>query len=915
MQLRNTPTLEELLQESENTKSLCSLNTSSDSVSQSNLSSATKDSLLLSPAPPRQGNEALSLLPVASTMCSAFFTSDVISQQISHEGCLVDQRDNRQGSRPSPLDGVSHPSPSSGYVTYDNVENAISIPGTIDAGSESHGLGSSQGVRSIGGFFLHSTSHTIAKMPEIISHPPIDGEELERSGLEPVFCNTFTAEEDIHWSSVQEDSVQCNRLPSEESDNSHVEDTESPHPSTVLDLNNDHMWDRSEDPVSSSDNTGFSDNSDLSGALNAHHCATTELHSRREPTETEPAHGHVDEAKLSEEPYRMSLQALLKKSQEYRRRQRLLRSQARNTKIQQRTQEQARARREEQSLSDKENDESPYQTTGTAEEKKSKERRDTIETEEPSLKKSWEDERMIDSLMKKTGAKLESTHLIEDGNTEGNVEEETTFRNNKLNTSYELMAEPKQFLQQQPASTEASLVRDVVHLHSEQSATSSNSKGLVKYRTIPAPNFCTSPVHCKSKASIRTAEAVVGAKASKGKIVVNTGLDEDLSAGENNLEYQNSRTALQSSVAVMVEGSVTHVSAQIDQLESNLSGLKVLISDLDSQHQTDTNMQSEFSFKGVAQSEQSKNDSDWCDDVDREFDNRQKRQEDTGPESAFSDADDLPLTVQEEEKEDIHFKEDRPKKSLATERVKGKGASQGPLLTKACALHGSSRSLLSAAQHKRIPEAFRSAPHKPPIPSNVPVLSDASNHPVERRNETTAQGHDSSRSPSLNQSYDVDTPSGLWLLDMGTQEKHLTPESGGEGQGGVSKVKRRLLMHTTEDAQETSVDANGGADRLLRPCSSTPTGTTRTGISNIDIFLPSVAQAVLVRIFIEHSIVALTGLSCSAMVRRPREPQQQAGAAETGPCGSGQSPARSTQETRRRTPAGETTASRMCRGY
>lgn len=783
-------------------------------------------------------------------MCSAFFTSDVISQQISHEGCLVDQRDHRQGSQPSPLDGVSHPSPSSGYVTYDNVENAVSIPGTIDAGSESHGLGSSQGVHSIGGFFLHSTSHTIAKMPEIISHPPIDGEELERSGLEPLFCNTFIAE-DICWSSVQEDSVECNRLPSEESDNSHVEDTESPHPSTVLDLNNDHMWDGSEDPVSSSDNTGFSDNPDLSGSLSDRHCATTELHSRREPTETEPAHGHVDEAKLSEEPYRMSLQALLKKSQEYRRRQRLLRSQARNTKIQQRTQEQARARAEEQSLSDKENDESPYKTTVTAEGKKSKERRDTIETEEPSLKKSWEDERMIDSLMKKTSAKLESTHLIEDGNTEAKVEEETTFRNNKLNSSYELIAEPKQFLQQQPASTEALLVRDVVHLHSEQSSTSSTGtlKGLGKYRTIPAPNFCMSPVHCKSKASIKTSEGVVGAKASKGKIVVNTGLDEDLSAGEDNLEYQNSRTALQSSMAVMVEGSVTHVSAHIHQLESNPSGLKVLISDLEStvkenlesQHQTDTNMQSEFSFKGVAQSEQSKNYSNWCDDFDREFDNRQKTHEDTGPESAFSDADDLPPIMQEEEKEEINFKENRPKKTLATERVKEKGPSNGVLLTKAYA------SLLSAAQHKRIPEAFRSAPHKPPIPSNVPVLSDASNHPVERRNEMTAQGHDSSRSPSLNQSYDVDTPSGLWLLegpgcDMGAQEKHLTPESGGEGQGGVSKVKRRLLMHMMEDAQETSVDANGGADRLLRPCSSTPRGTTRTGINNIDSSLPSVAH-------------------------------------------------------------------------
>uniref|UniRef100_A0AAV2LR90 Centriolar coiled-coil protein of 110 kDa-like n=1 Tax=Knipowitschia caucasica TaxID=637954 RepID=A0AAV2LR90_KNICA len=59
-------------------------------------------------------------------------------------------------------------------------------------------------------------------------------------------------------------------------------------------------------------------------------------------------------------------------------------------------------------------------------------------------------------------------------------------------------------------------------------------------------------------------------------------------------------------------------------------------------------------------------------------------------------------------------------------------------------------------------------------------------------------GHDSSCT-SLNQSYDVDTPSELWLNCL-FEEKHMTPESGGEGQR--SKVKRRLQMTEGIPAKE-----------------------------------------------------------------------------------------------------------------
>ncbi|TMS23384.1 Centriolar coiled-coil protein of 110 kDa [Larimichthys crocea] len=135
---------------------------------------------------------------------------------------------------------------------------------------------------------------------------------------------------------------------------------------------------------------------------------------------------------------------------------------------------------------------------------------------------------------------------------------------------------------------------------------------------------------------------------------------------------------------------------------------------------------------------------------------------------------------------------------------------------------------------------------------NVSVLSDTSNRTVERRNETAVEGHDSTHLPSLNQSYDVDAPSGLWFLDgsgsdLGSKghlvhEMHLTPESGSEGQGSVSKVKRRLVMHVTEETRERSTDASrGGTGPAVRPSSSTPKGETKTTVTCNE---PSTAESV-----------------------------------------------------------------------
>ncbi|XP_034389088.1 uncharacterized protein si:ch73-100l22.3 [Cyclopterus lumpus] len=866
VQLRKTPTLEELLHESEiNTTSSYSHNTIGGAVSQSNSFIGTTYSNLLSSPPGRKEKEDVSLPPLTSTTYSAFFASNVTPQQSYQEECLIDQHYSQQGSQPI------HQSVSSGYVTYENVENTTSVSGRIVAERESHGFTSFEEAynnnNNMDGFFLHNTSNTIAKMPDIINYPPIDGEELERSGLESSFCNNLIVVQDICCTLLKEDSVICYPSRVENSESSHLDSKEGGDNlpfSTVLDVDKDHNVDRIDGPVSSSENSGLTDNLELSQTLSTHHSPTPELHIQHDSTESDPADNHVDEANPSEEPYRLSLQALLKKSQEYRRRQRTLRNQAKNTRIQERTHEQTRA--EERSLSDKENDEFPDKRTMTTEGETTKESRGTfILSVETSPKKSWKNERMFEL---ESNFKSDSTHLPGDGHSKEMtaVEEETIFKNNNLNISQEVITEPKQistFLLQQPTLTETSSVQEAFYLTTCPAAF---SNGVGKYHSIPAPNLCRSPVYCKRKGSIHDGESLDGAKTLK-KVLVETGLVEDHKAEEVNLGC-NSPTAVPPTVNLMVEGDVTSVSAKnsqhIDQLESNLSSLKVLISDLEStltknlenHDQTESDTQSKLSFKGIEHSCQ--RDCDYCTDKVRDdddhsndaeqdngyrewqrrlsSDNFNKMQEDTGPELSRCDTDDDTLIVQLKETEAVNVTELRLVKTLATERGKEQGTC-GEGLTKTYGQHGGSRKptakcIVSVTQRLRIPDVFRNAPSATAALRNVSVFSDTSNRPVESRTGTAGESHDSTQSPSLNQSYDVNAPSGLWLLegsgsDRGpkghlVQENHLTPESGAEGQGGASKVKRRLLMHMTEETRDRSAGASRVAGSVVRPNSSTP---------------------------------------------------------------------------------------------
>lgn len=841
-------------------------NASDDSVSQSSNIFETKNT----PLPDRKENHVFSFPPLTSTTRSAIITSNVTPQEWNPQQCLIDKHYSQQGSQPNSLNVASHQSVSLGYLSYENGENTTSE--RKNAVGDRHGFGSSEGVSSIGGFFLHGTSSIVAKMPDIISHPPIDGEELERSGLELSFCYDFLKTKDISCSSIPEDSIghslvaKCN--------GSHMESSEIEDHlpvTTVLDFDKDQSLERIDHLISSPENSDILDSPQSPKTLSTPHCPAREQHIQPGPSEAESAANNGDEAQQSEEPYRLSLQALLKKSQEYRRRQRMLRNQAKNTTSHETTQEQSRARTEERSLSDKENDEFPDKGTMTAEGRKTKERRGTsMPLAQTSTKNPWVDERMIEieSFGNNTPLKSEGTYLNVNENAEetANVEEETTLKNNQLNISEVVIPEAKKISpnpHQQDMVITLQTLPEECHLHTH-SATF--HEGVRKYKTILAPTFCRSPVLCKSKSSRDDGEASNEQETSKVKVCVNMGLNKDQKFEQVNRGSQNGHKVVPSIENLMVEVDVARVSAtgpqHIDQLESSLSSLKVLISDLGStltenlgnQNQTGCYTDSDISFEGFKHLEDMhlcENDSFCSEEKTRQgtngndgeqdqregqrrqsLDNFKNTREDEGPQPNITDHDNVPLTVRLKENEEVSLNQLVPVKTLSAEgdgtckemRNKSHGQQDG------CRnQQPPTKCILSMAQRLRIPEVFRNIPSDNTASCNASVLLDTSNRRGERRPEAAVGGRYPPALSSLKQSYDMDAPSGLFLDGTGPDaalkgnlilEKHLTPESCGEGQGKVSKIKRRLLMQGMEE----TADVGRMRDSAVRASSSTPRG-------------------------------------------------------------------------------------------
>lgn len=753
LQVQRTPTLEEVLLESDTTANVTFPHKNSNgSASHSNHLSSSKHELLNSLSRHSSQNNGVSVCPLTSTAYSAFLSSDVTPQQSKSNTCISGQ----QESKPLFISAVSHhQSASSGYLTCENVGHTTSV----SPEKECLASGSSEGACDLrSDFFLLNTSNTIAKMPDIISHPPIDGEELEKSVLESPCCQNFLDVRDISCCSQQHDSITCERKP-----DTSTEGGDSLSVSELIDLDL---------------NSVLSDSPELSHTQSICHHSSAEFSVQHEPT------------KPSAHPHRMSLQALLRRSQECRRRQRMLRNQAKNAKIQERTQAEARTRTEELSLSDKENDEVLPKSSETSKGKKPKDNRG----KEKMLPKAPRD------YQRKIAPKFfwEKTNLNSGRDESSNGGMETTFESSPvralLDVDTKLTSASTQAKSLLPAS---SPVQKALHLINSPTGFYRGEK----YNTIPVPSVSKSPVCFRSTFPAETVHMQVDF------------LNNDHKAGEVDMEH-----VAPPSVQRVLATSSLH----IDQLELNLSNLKAMISDLESTltENLGRQNQSEFVFQGSSHSGEV--DPPERQPVEKHIDNQQDdaggcprtecRSSDSGrfAEKLTGTSASVIHTDSDPSAEAVDVSELKLVKSIAAQRAREKAPIINNRVRTDAGSRGqqpTARSLLGETQGLQIPQVLRILPSEG-VDARRPFLAPSDGRSAEGRSESMAEG-----CIGLNRSYDVMSPSDLWLHEASRPglESSLTPESGGEGQEGVSKVKRRLLMHVTEDTTEGSIGKVNGS--------------------------------------------------------------------------------------------------------
>ncbi|XP_056136424.1 uncharacterized protein LOC130112927 [Lampris incognitus] len=625
VQLRKVPTLEEFFHEDPELptlKSSYSHFTSNALMSHSDDVRDTRDSLLFSPLSGlHDGRDGIYGSPLTSTKYCA----------LSDHRLTSDQCEEKLPSQPTtdPPADISHQSLSSGYVTYDNAENGTSVSAKIEPGEENHEFDSEQEAKNMGAFFLHKTSDTITKIPDIISHPPIDGEELERCAMRVSVYDNFIMGHQLkdnspspqHNSVIVANSVQLEtsfgnevRSPSiGASKITHLgsRDCEAiPLFSQINELGQVQNTIGDEGTVHEVKTSCCPKSSHSPATIHTAASANqTQIQCKCREVELMGNQVNKTDSKPFEKPYRFSLQALLKKSQEYRRHQRMIRNQTKNSKVQETAQEKLEKQEEkEEDLSDKENDEFPKGTL-TTERGKTEENGELggnhvhfLLPVEMSPKNFWEDDEekisrsepiLVEYHGEKSKFKSQSKHMTEDGNTEipTGVEGETPF--NQLDNSQEVRTEPTQMSTFSELQSDNSLVPEAFSLTNKQNAKYilSSSKNVGKFQTVPTPKLSMSPVCFKSKGDFKVSRAIENTGAPKRKVLANTALNEDNKVKtEINLGQKSKRwlnvfpTTCQAS-----EGDVARVSArsadqaqQIHQLELNLSSLKDLISDLES---------------------------------------------------------------------------------------------------------------------------------------------------------------------------------------------------------------------------------------------------------------------------------------------------------------------------------------------
>ncbi|CAB1344372.1 unnamed protein product [Coregonus sp. 'balchen'] len=836
---------------------------------------------------------------------------------------------------------------SSGYVTYENME-ATCVLSRTEAG-ESIISGPEEGTPvGTGGFFLQNTSDTnTTKACNIISHPPVDAEDLEEGSSpcdddlitgRPVeeasvtssWCNDVIPdylEEALVTSPLQSNNITC---PVEDLIASHPGKKEcsttnvdviSPQHQASLSLSDrpdpkivvtcPHTEASTPDLCKPDQNQASDLDLDpqegpyrlsLQTLLKKSQAALERPKPGRNQPEPKTQTGDVDLDPESEPlagPYRLSLQTLLKKSQEHRRRQRQLKNQAKASTCPGRTQEASTHQKmeEEISFSDKENDEFPQLGRVVAEGLKTRDRdggRIIWEWES-----SFPDRHHWRYSLRKRGFNVRRRRGVD-------IDAGSAAQDIQLHLSPDVTAAPSTLMDNlpHPISADASITQESFYLVREKSSTlpRPSSLGGNRFQTVPTPQFSMSPIRCKSKGN-----SGGGGGTPKRQILVNTPLNVDNEVGSGtglgkNDAWDQSHLHRAPLVAwggisqgfiapiapVVARGGTTPMrrssdqAEQIAQLELNLSSLKALISDLEStltetpgNHQTHNSSQT--------------------DNIDQQYQYRDYHTPDsqalqtTGNQTHNNSQTDNSsnLTMDPPHKYiDYHTPESQTESNL-TDSDKGRGGggvrSADKMVVVPCRVQWcdsvpplvkeveisvttgykrqdgrqqqplAAHQVTSLTQKMRVPDVFRKVPYDViKVPSEVievlkdvikipashkttsSVLSDASNNqrqPMEWKSDP----EDHADFLSINQSYDVDTPSGLWLQGGSGSEgslkghdpagKQLTPENGEVGQGGASRAKRRLVMHTTEEN-----GGRGGGRRavMVRPHSSTPKAAVRS---------------------------------------------------------------------------------------
>lgn len=719
------------------------------------LAPVTKSLLVPSPSG-NEENEGASASALAMTTHSAFYAAP---QPEHWKNCIINPHMGQQVSPTNCLHGLNHPS----AIHY--LEESTSVSSGSVSGKDPQVFGSPDGAYDVGSVFQHSPLNTIAKMPKIICYPPLDGDELEGSGLESWFgCGFIISKGVSHSLSMPDFSVDGESDPHLYSTASNV------YPSLPSVIN---------------------DNQDYNPEL------LQSLKTRQLPAiNCDTAVTQSDKAK----PQCINLQALLKRSQEYRRHQQMLRSRGKSREVQEKTSELTRAKTDEQSLSDKKTNKFSHRCTETANERKPNEKKSTLIPAEET-KQFWQKYMMTESqfLCNLTSSKSENTLAQEDGDDKENskIQQEKPVENIPVNISHEVTVKPKQ-------------TSSIPHHH---------HRGSRKYHMTRAATFSRSPVYRKSE----------GTKIVR-KDADDKGFNKEQQVNEATFDHHAESTPSFCPVNQMILGEIPNLPASssehIDLIESSLSGLKAQILDLESalrenledQSLTEPEMHSEKQHVQVFQSDCTNlrdGPSHSVINPDAKCLRRQllkelsSAEENPGPEP--SDGHDDPLPISRKGPQVVKLGEhELPQTLYPEEAMLNVPYEEEPLAGK------------HKARQDQIPEIFQNISPETEVSSYFSVLSHTSSQP-EEENQATVGCHYCGQPSDLRFHQGL----GFELASKGhfSLENHLTPERGDEFQGGLGRIKPRLLMHIKNETDRNSSDDGRGQGSALRLPPSGKTGT------------------------------------------------------------------------------------------